>query len=892
MTDKPKNIHQANLAQEQRIIDLSKANEVRKQNKATKRGDLSSTQAGKHTANMYRDAVEAEIKQFIDDEKASKSKTKSLWLPHLDYNPTEVTAELSLRVCLDGVGAGWSRNNLVMHLGEAINASILNFHLRNTPEGKDLLRAIDGRNKTEGGSKYTMRQRAIYIASRKKMRQVRDAKGKAVLDDDGNNQFEIDPTQYSWEPWDENLTVKVGGMCLSAVLKALPNVFVDPTAEKEEFDDDHVKSSIRLTEQAEENLMAELDYLSHQSALHAPIFDVPNDWGATSIGPYSTTSLNYLTPIVKNMGPEQEEAVTEAILNGDLKDAMAALNSLQRVPYCVNRFIYDAVRWTRSEIYKSEGEIKVEGFPNITKVSVPEKPEDYDTWENEEKAEWQSDRSDCRKHNREVGPNKMALHRRLREASNLLNNKIADRFYLPHNWDTRGRIYHLADFGFQNTDYLRGMFLFANKSEVTKDNYKHLKIQVTTMYGNGEDKKSFENRLQWFEDNKDKILSIGADYKDPDNFEFWRNASEPFQFLAACHEVYNYEQEGEGYKSGLPIAKDASCSGIQFFSMIGRNFEDGKKVNLIDADQPDDLYSHVKDKVIEMVTEKRDTLQAKLDEDGELNADDQKDLDSASAWLNHGITRKICKGPTMTWSYSSGMFGFQRELNKKVMSELSKDVRQGRLSHHPFGKDKGKAASWFLAKVLEEAIEKTVKSAKDGMQYLRKMALLCYKNGMHLHFITPLNFPNFAYYREWKKSPKRIEMPLWDGDAKVPQMRKDKANLRDYTDEIHKDKSVNASAPNFIHSLDATLLMMSVNLCRDRGITDIMAVHDSFSTTIGNVDEMVTAIKKSFVMLFEDYCPYDALMQQTMQRIANTIQLPDLGSLDIYDVLKAKYPFS
>jgi len=893
MTDTPKNIHDASLKQEQRIIDRSVANEVRKQNKAKKRGDLSSTQAGKSAAQKYRDAVEEQIIEFIEHEKANGSKTKSAWLKHLDYNPTEVTAELTLRVCIDALTALWDRNNLIMHLGEAINASILNFHLRNTPEGKDLLKAIDGRNKSEGGSSYTMRKRAIYIASKKKMRPVRNEKGKAVHDEEGNLQFEEDPTHYSWEPWDESTKVKVGGICLSAVLKSLPDVFVDAEAEKVEWDDEHKKSSLRLTEEAEENLLAELDYLSQQSTLHAPIFDVPNDWGSNSIGPYNTTSLNYLTPIVKNMGPEQEEAIEKAMLKGDLDDAMAALNTLQSVPYEVNEYVYEALLWAKNVVIKSKGSIKIEGFPNVTKVDVPKIDDEYEQLDNQEKAEWQTDRNDCRKHNREVGPNRMALNRRLDEAKNLINNGVTKQFYLPHNWDTRGRVYHLADFGFQNTDYLRAMFMFANKGKVTKDNEHHLKIQVTTMYGHGEDKQSFNSRIKWFDENKDKILSVGADFKDPENFDFWRNADEPFQFLAACREAYNYEQHGEGYKTGLPIAKDATCSGIQFYAMIGRNYADGKKVNLVDGeiDKPDDLYDHVKEKVIEKVTDHRDRLLAQQAEDGELTEDDQKDLNSAIAWLEFGITRGICKGPTMTWSYSSGMFGFQREIRKKVMAELSKDIRQGRLEEHPFGKDKGNHASWYLAKVLEGAIKDTVESAHDGMMYIQKMAALCFKNDLHLHFVTPLNFPSFAWYRDWKKSPKRIEMPLWDGDAK--RMRKDKANLRNYIDDsINTDKSMSASSPNFIHSLDATLLMMSVNLCRDRGVKDIMAVHDSFSTTIDNVDDMVIAIKRSFVTMFEDYCPYDALMQQTMQRIASKVELPGLGSLDINDVLKAKYPFS
>jgi len=132
-------------------------------------------------------------------------------------------------------------------------------------------------------------------------------------------------------------------------------------------------------------------------------------------------------------------------------------------------------------------------------------------------------------------------------------------------------------------------------------------------------------------------------------------------------------------------------------------------------------------------------------------------------------------------------------------------------------------------------------------------------------------------------------MPKWENEA---LSKRGSVSLQQYHDTINRDEAMNGASPNFIHSLDATLLMKSVLLCRSRGITNVMTVHDSFSTTIDNVDMMVDAIKTSFVDLFEDYCPYDALMQQTMQRIADKMKLPDQLDLDIKEVLDSEYAFS
>lgn len=244
----------------------------------------------------------------------------------------------------------------------------------------------------------------------------------------------------------------------------------------------------------------------------------------------------------------------------------------------------------------------------------------------------------------------------------------------------------------------------------------------------------------------------------------------------------------------------------------------------------------------------------------------------------------------MTWAYSSDLYGFAKQIMNNVMKSLSTKKRQGKIAKHPFGDDGGFAASWYMAKVAKEAIEDTVTSAKAGMEYIQYMANLCYQNNLHLHFKTPMNFPMMQFYRDYKKSPTRIEMPLWDVDAQ--KIRKDKANLRNYTDDIRQSKSVNASSPNFIHSLDATLLMMATLKCKSMSITDLMLVHDSFSTTIDNVDVMDTAIKSSLIDLFTDYCPYEALLQQTMQRIADEAPLPDIGELDLGELMRSKYAFS
>ena len=53
------------------------------------------------------------------------------------------------------------------------------------------------------------------------------------------------------------------------------------------------------------------------------------------------------------------------------------------------------------------------------------------------------------------------------------------------------------------------------------------------------------------------------------------------------------------------------------------------------------------------------------------------------------------------------------------MSELSKQHRLGEIKEHPFGSDRGFRASHFLAGIHEQAIERVVSSAAEGMAFLQ-----------------------------------------------------------------------------------------------------------------------------------------------------------------------------
>lgn len=870
-----------------------------------KRGDMSSTTAGMMTSERCREAVADVISLYLEQELPKKK--KAFWYEHVNYHPVEKTAELALRCCLDAVGANWTRNNLILQLANALNSSILNEVLKRTQAGRRILTDIANRVQSKPGATYTKRDRALWIAGQKKK--------KTVLDADGN-QFAVDDEKsYYWREWDKKTATRVGGIMLKAVFESTDLFENDHIKDEIEDKQKHIK--LKLTPAAQAQMSKLQDFLDQQTPQFGPMFNKPYPWGPDSMGPYDSVSLARQVPPVKHMGEAQEKAVWEAIRNGSMDDCLEALNTLQDVPYTVNETVVEAVRWVMNNGLAA----KVGSFPNLQKATeLPDIPKkEFDKWAVDARMDYGREQLAILKGNREVDANLLGIKRNLDEAKNVQTAKDegVEGFYLPHQWDYRGRVYHTSEFGHHNTDYLRAMFMFANKDEITNDNAPYLTLQLANTYGNGVDKLTLEERQQWAVDNEDIILAIGKDFKDPVAFAFWSVADEPFQFLAACTEWYR-ATENPGYKTGLPIALDATQSGIQVYAAMARSQPDGEKVNLTQNTEPGDLYTEVmvvaNDIIAQDIAELDWLDDEPEDEDDEDRAKERRKLKHARQVQAHGLDRKTVKRNAMTWAYSSRRYGFAEQLRSDMMEPLSKQVRRGELAEHPFGADRGYGAAWYLAGVNETAIRRVIRSAGDGMDFFQWVVGLCNDADMHLTYTTPLGFPVHQCYQElyrekvmnkktgkeeWQVVSERIEMPGWDRDYNRSTTLK--TSFRNYTDDVDTRQSRQAVAPNMVHSLDATVLMKTVLLMREHGALDLMTVHDSFSTTIGNVGVMSASVRQAFYDTFADYCPYTDLLNQTLARLSERgidlpenphDEIPEPGTLDLSEVLKSDYAFS
>ena len=113
-------------------------------------------------------------------------------------------------------------------------------------------------------------------------------------------------------------------------------------------------------------------------------------------------------------------------------------------------------------------------------------------------------------------------------------------------------------------------------------------------------------------------------------------------------------------------------------------------------------------------------------------------------------------------------------------------------------------------------------------------------------------------------------------------------------DTIDKRKSLSGASPNFVHSLDAAALTLTVNKCADEGLTDFAMVHDSYGTHSPNMPLLNLKLREAFVEMYEKHDVLRELHDQALKDLPEGIEVPEppsKGELDLQEVLKSDYFF-
>ena len=661
-------------------------------------------------------------------------------------------------------------------------------------------------------------------------------------------------TQHNieWRKWDSETIHGTGTLCVNLALSVLD--FIEKRIRK------LGKKSVSYliaTEEARQWVMASDDAVSLLMPYRMPCIIPPNDWVTPWDGGYLSPEMRNITPLVKVKrgcaGKEQDELLGQAHMPG----VLSAVNTMQKTAWRVNTRVLD----TLTTVW--EGNMGL-GMPSSRPLDPPISPfadrplnsltEDelssLRTWKREAKEIYALEK----KRQGEA----LTVARAIK-MSRMMQDQ--ERFYFVYQLDFRGRIYAATtEVNPQGGDQAKATLEFAEGKRLGSSGAYWLKVHGANKYGY--DKVNYDDRVKWVDDQKAVWCAV-AD--DPLTTTIWVEADKPYQFLAFCFEYAEYVRNGEDHISHLPVALDGSCNGLQHFSAMLRDEVGGKAVNLTPSAKPEDIYQNVADVCYRKLCES-----ARTPSDVSHLARNWVDL-FKSLGID-GVPRTITKKPVMTLPYGST----QNSCTTSIYQWYIENGESFLDPHESFNH------CVYFSKILWGSIRNVVVAATAAMDWLQAVASKVSKCGVPLGYISPLGFP--VYQSSTKTKEKKIRHVL-GGSAMSVTIRTD-------LDELDCRKQRQGSSPNFVHHVDATHLMMTVNAAASEGITDFAMIHDDFGCHAAQVDSLQKVTREQFVRL---YTENDLLrnFKETQEHLINEtlMDLPATGKLEIQDVKKSLYFF-
>ena len=389
--------------------------------------------------------------------------------------------------------------------------------------------------------------------------------------------------EREYEHWSHADELRVGAVIVNALLVST-GIF--QTESRYSHQHGHNIKFLALTADASECLQELHELLSLTRPLYRPMVVPPTPWKAYEGGPYITDAANLRTVLVR--GRASPKLINSAIESGDMSEALGAINTLQSTAYRINTRVLEVVEWAwKLDLGGQEG---LKKLPRASLVDLPEIPEDASE---DQVRQLKKDRKELRELNRAIEAGALAFHTAMLEAKELASY---DRFYLPHNFDFRGRVYPIPHFNHQREDYISALFEFSDGVPLGQHGHKWLANQLaSTSEWEEVHKRPLQERVAWAERRSEQFISIA---RDPYTNTEWITAAKPFGFLSGCYEWMEAHRVGPNYASRLPIALDGSNSGIQHYSAALRSRPDAVLVNLTDTEYPQDLYSAVAGRVL------------------------------------------------------------------------------------------------------------------------------------------------------------------------------------------------------------------------------------------------------------------------------------------------------
>ena len=402
-----------------------------------------------------------------------------------------------------------------------------------------------------------------------------------------------------------------------------------------------------------------------------------------------------------------------------------------------------------------------------------------------------------------------------------------DVFYLCWSFDYRGRAYPIPAFLTpQDTDFGKALLRFADEASVTDEAELWLSFQVATTYGL--DKETLEDRHQWVSNNTDLITKVAT---DPEGYlHLWEEVDEPWQFMAACHEYYHCCIAKDKKTTGLMVAVDATCSGLQILAGLARDKSTAELVNVVPSSKPSDAYKAVAEKAKEFLP----------------------------TYMHRWMNRSVCKRTVMTIPYNATKDSSRKYIREALLEE---------------GIDPTKDELTQVVNAVYNSMDAIVPGPMQVMRWIKKHVGLYIRNGAkEVEWVTPSGF--IVNQRRDDIETEQMELQL---------LGRTRVRLPTGKTSPSPTKHKSSTAPNYIHSFDASILHRSFTQF-DEPFT---VIHDSVLCRAGDMGTLNRLVRETYTNIFSEEC--------WLSKFAETINAseppPIVGTLDPKVVSNSTYFF-
>ena len=589
------------------------------------------------------------------------------------------------------------------------------------------------------------------------------------------------------------------------------------------------------------------DARSRMRPAYLPMLVQPFAWTEKQEGGY----VRVRTPLISKATADQKAALRVS----DITAAWDGLNTIGSSAWRTNPVIFAVL-----EMLKTRGG-GIAGVPRMNPHPLPAKPIDINH-NKVAKTAWKKQAKVVHRANAILATERSVFDPIMAVARDF----DQQAFFYPHQFDFRFRAYpmpqHLNHYG---SDICRGLLMTADADPLGSMGMFWVKVQAANAAGH--DKVPFEAREawtnKWIADNRAREWIGSVDSICDVAQQTWAapGIENPVQFLAAIIAAFYPD-----YAQRLPIQRDGCANGLQHYAAMGRDSDGAAAVSLGGADAMSDIYSTVSDIVRETVAaEVNDPRILAVTVRGKTYTFLTSEI--ARAVLPH-VGRKMAKPIVMRKVYGVTDYG--------ARSSIGEFLREAKVFVTPAERY---TATSYLVKKIMAAIGKVCSSAKQIMDWLSACAKLIASTGKPVAWTTPLGLPVVQPYRNWsnvqiKTSLQYLTILLENADA-----------------PILKRKHVTAFAPNFVHSVDASHMMIAARECGKAGVW-FASVHDSFWTTAGSVAKLDAILRRTFIELHQ--IPILDNLVAEFRKMHPKIEFPnppECGDFDLNKVLTSRYAF-